>query len=304
VDSKEAMVECLKTKKVDELIPQDYKYIEFSGKERLQFEPSAETTTTGNEFITHNPVVLMKQGKIANKVPLIIGVTINDGAVPPLAAYLAKADYINKVNSEWDTKLPLLLDYKKSASDPAVVSKKIKDYYFEGKDVTQESKFRITDIVADRFFFGPALNFAIQYSAHAPTYTYVITYQGQFSNFQLEGMKKNGTAYYDDLQYEFSTKHYDVPEITKGSPDFDFSNKFVKLWSSFSENGKPTKTWGPTTAWEKFDPAKTPMALYGIDAETKPFVIPEDMLKRHGLWAELRTTVLKSEEEDPAKETF
>lgn len=34
------------------------------------------------------------------------------------------------------------------------------------------------------------------------------------------------------------------PEVKKDSPDFEFSQNFVKLWVSFAQNHKPTYLWG------------------------------------------------------------
>jgi carboxylesterase type B len=305
IESKEALLTCLKGKKTEELVTLYHRWFEIADSEFVRFAPSIEHIPAEKAFLTENPFVSLSEGRI-NKVPWITGVQLYEGATPVTVKIMRDAEKLQRVNDNFNAIASHMLDYDKTATDAKEVSKKLAEYYFPGKlKADEENKGAIGDLTADRCFFRPALVGAILHSRVAPVYTYVISHSAKVSSQDILKFKpKLPGAHGDDVAYEFPWKAYGYPGIDKSSEDFDFSKNLLALFASFAENGKPTKTWGPNKSWDKFDAAKTPVSLYQLDKETSDFVLPEPMVKRHEFWASLFSKELKSELENPPKEAF
>ncbi|CAG7730476.1 unnamed protein product [Allacma fusca] len=303
--SKDELLTCLKGKKTEDLVTLYHRWFEVTDSEFVKFAPSIEHIDADKAFLTENPYVSLSQGKI-NKVPWITGVQLYEGLVPTVMKALRDPEMLEQINTNFPSIASHMLDYDKTATDPAEVSKKLAEYYFPEKlKADQENKLALADLAADRLFFRPALLGAILHSKVAPTYTYVISHSPKSSSQDILKFKpKLPGAHGDEVSCEFPWKVYGYSGIDKDSEDYPFSKNLLALFTSFAENGKPTKTWGPNKNWEKFDPAKSPVSLYQLDKETSDFVLPEPMAKRHEFWATLFSKELKSELENPPKETF
>ena len=132
--------------------------------------------------------------------------------------------------------MPNLVLFNHTATDPEAVAAKIKEFYFEGKPVSKKTRLTFTDLIADRMFFAPALRAATEHAKHAPAFTYVMEKKSAKSMFDIFGLDmKPGSALFDELHHLFPIPAYKFDEITKDSPDYEYSKHLVQLWASFGE---------------------------------------------------------------------
>jgi carboxylesterase type B len=316
-DSSQALVMCLKQKDAKEIVEKMNKVdLNDINAENLAamawFGPTVDKLQEGQTeqdlVIPDHPFNLLATGKIVNKVPLIIGGNEFDGITPITAILLKNPALFEKVDKQWDELAPLLLLYKDSATDKDVVSSKIKQFYFEGKPISNETFVKLSEIFMDRFMGYPVVVTAKLFSKSAPVYLYYFSHTPETSSLKMYGVENQnfGMAHLDDLQFLFKITHDNLPypELTKESKEYQLSHGLVKLLSSFAETGKPTKTWGEGKEWKKNEAGQVDNWYKLGEVTELQSPAPEQFQKRVGFWVELFQKEMANENKNAEIESF
>jgi bile salt-stimulated lipase len=313
IDSSEALVTCLKNKEAKEIFEKmvHLDKMKLNVEEKAWFGPTVDKLIEGQTeddlIIPDNPVKLLKDGKIVNKVPVILGGNEHEGVNPLTAYFLKNETLFERLDKKFNEIAPIAFIYKDTALDKDAVTSKIREYYFGDKAINRETFMNLTNLFMDRFMgFGLVIT-AKLYSKHAPVYLYYFSHKPQTTGLSFFGIEENlGMGHLDDIQYLFkinSTK-FPYPEITKDHAEYDLSKNLVKLLGSFAETGKPTKTYGEGKVWEKIDDGN-PNKWYKLGLQTElrnpP---PEHLAKRVEFWKGLYSEQLAKEKETPIVEPF
>lgn len=251
IDSSSALVSCLKEKDATELLEKmvkiDYKNITTEDLTNMAyFAPTIDKIVTEGQteedlIIPNHPLTLLKEGKIVNKVPLIIGANEQEGINLITAAALKDKAIMEKVEKKWNEDAPLILLYKDTATDKDVVSSKIREFYFGDKPINRETFLNLTDVMMDRFVGYGLVAAAKLYSKEAPVYVYYFSHTPETTTLKFLGVENEnfGMAHLDDVQYLFkiNSEQFPFPEITKESKEYELSKGLVKVLSSFAETG-------------------------------------------------------------------
>jgi len=313
VDSSSALITCLKSKDANEILEKmtklDIKRLNVG--EKAWFGPTVDKMLAGQTesdlIVPDNPIKLLKEGKIVNKVPLILGGNAVEGVQPITAEILKEKSLFEKLDKQWSEIAPTLFIYRDTATDKDEVSKKIRESYFGDKEISEETFPELSNVFMDRFMGFGVVVMAQLYSKHAPVYMYLFAHQPQTTGLKYFGVDKNyGMGHLDELQYLFKVNinKFPYPEITNEHAEVDISKGLVKALGSFAENGKPTKSFGGVPTWEKIDagnPSKW-FIITGKDNALGP--LPDYFNKRVVLWTELYGKELAKEKETPVQDEF
>jgi len=313
VDNSDALVSCLKGKDAKEILEKMTKLDPkaFNVHEFAWFGPVVEKVLEGQTeddlIVSDNPIKLLKEGKIVNKVPMILGGNEQEGINIITAALLKEKPLMDKLDKEWMDLAPNLLVYKDTAKDKDVVSAKIREFYFKDKPISEETFAELCNVFMDRFMGLGIVITSQLYSKSAPVYLYYFSHIPETSGLKFLGVDKSlGMAHLDDLQFLFklNMKKFKFPEITKDSKEYQLSQNLVKLIGSFAENGKPTKVWGEGKEWKRME-AGDPSKWYKIGEETFTHeTAPEQFQARIGFQVELFNKELSKEKETPVGDEF
>lgn len=312
VDTSEALVNCLKAKNVTEIFEKMVKLdkMKLNVEEKAWFGPTVDKLIEGQTeddlVVPDNPVKLLKEGKIINKVPVILGGNEYEGVNPITAYFLKNETLFERLDKKFNEIAPIAFIYKDTAKDKDVVTSKIREFYFGDKAINRETFMNLTNLFMDRYMgFGLVIT-AKLYSKHAPVYMYYFSHKPETTGLKFFGIEENfGMGHLDDVQFLFkinSTK-LAYPEITKDHAEYQLSKNVIKLLGSFAENGKPTKTFGEGKNWDKVDDGN-PNKWYKLGPNTELKPAPEHLTKRIEFWRDLFTEQLAKEKETPIVEPF
>lgn len=326
-DTSANLVMCLKQKDIKDLFE---KYSKFDPRKLdfdslAKFGPSIETKLEGQTdddlFLTDTPYTLLTEGKVSSKVPLIMGNNNKDGLILPSMLILNSTESLEMLDKEWNKYAPGMLNFDKTAKDPAAFAEKVRKLYLGDKPINEETRGEVLKMFTDRYFFAPNRWVGKVYSKQAPTYLYLIDRKPEYSIMNHLGLPTKGLAHLDENQYlwKFDKKASDIqtgkkeiyPEITKEHKEYMFSDGLVKLWTSFAETGKPTKLFGDGKEWKKNEFSEKQKWLKMTDTtklideatlEGTPEI--EEIQKRMDFWTKAIGEDLSPEVEKPALEKF
>ncbi|CAL8080996.1 unnamed protein product [Orchesella dallaii] len=174
----------------------------------------------------------------------------------------------------------------------------------------------MTNLYSDRYFNGCVRDAAVFHAQYAPVHMYYFTYKQNVNyGYILENtpgyapvdielvfgyaklmlyrhvlkweVNDFGVCHTDELQSLFNLNP--LLTIKQNSQRYPFSREMVKLWASFSKNGKPDDfsgvTWDPLKFDKKTNKTVTPLQYLQIGNE--PAMIDEPFTKRLNFWNEL-----------------
>lgn len=177
VKNETELVACLKTIDVSELVKLQ-KNVMDPTNEFLAFVPTLETVKKEDTFLTENPRALYTSGKLANRVPLLLGVTSGEGALRT-ARFDAMPELIPLIDEEWDTIGPKLISMEPFPGQEETLEK-IRQYYFGEHKFTEdlhEFKKNFSKMNSDGLFFQSVRKSAIVHAnLGLPTYLYYYDY--------------------------------------------------------------------------------------------------------------------------------
>ncbi|CAG7820542.1 unnamed protein product, partial [Allacma fusca] len=107
-------------------------------------------------FITEHPYVsLQNKSGIQNNVPVLIGVTENEDIFKRVTYISAHPRVLRKMNLKWKKLFPILFEYNSyyvnfSSSVVNYISKQVRNFYFNGKDIDENNQDVLRRALADR----------------------------------------------------------------------------------------------------------------------------------------------------------
>ncbi|KAK4880590.1 hypothetical protein RN001_008736 [Aquatica leii] len=235
----EALIDCLRKIPANDIVKQDIHFLEWSHFPIAPFQLIIETESN-QAFLAEEPADIIKKD-MAAKVPMMIGITSEDGA-------MFSADiYKNKLEEDLDLRFnvvaPYLLAYEKS-SNKIEISEKVRSFYFGNNRIDDNSKNNVTKMATDAWLYTPVHNSVrlhSQYIRHN-VYYYVFGYRGTQSYsliFSDANDKYNyGVCHGDELFYLFNLKFPPNTEFTED--ELKISNVLGSLWTNFAKTKNPT----------------------------------------------------------------
>ncbi|KAF2904197.1 hypothetical protein ILUMI_01989 [Ignelater luminosus] len=180
------LVKCLKERSARQVIQYSHDS-PIKGFPLTPFSPVVEKPSSG-AFITDYPYNLLKSGDIAD-LPWMTGSTTEEG----ILGILILGFQYDDLNKRWDTVLPYILSYEHTAfdSDKAVVAHKIKEFYLDGKNVTEDNVQSFIKLFGDRGFLLDLEKSARiqQIVIKSLTYAYIYGYKEESAFDELFGIK-------------------------------------------------------------------------------------------------------------------
>ncbi|CAG7827463.1 unnamed protein product [Allacma fusca] len=220
----------------------------------VNFDPVVEPADATEPFQTEDPYIRFKRGDSA-RVPLLTGVMKDEGISIRGYSILSTKAVLDDLNYNWHQAAPFLFMFSHlniSEEKRNSISDSIREFYFQNKKIGPETKQAVYDSMSDLLFGTPVFEHSSFHSKYAPVYHYVMTFQGNFSTFQRASeMSELVVTHGDDEPYLFKL-HPSSPEPENDSDRLRFSQKLVKLWTSFVKTGKPTDLWSYVTTWDTF----------------------------------------------------
>jgi len=245
--------------------------------------------------MTHaNPVnlplifAIIKNEQI-NEVPWIIGVTDEEGLVDA-SKILLNPKLTAEINEDWYRIAPLTFDFRSTALEPDAVSNQVRTFYFGTKEIGNQTRANLTNLYSDRYYCHCSRSAALLHKKRNEgfhIYLYYFTHRSATSHLNLIGIHDQlGVSEGDELQYLFKMRK--LTEIKTNNKHADFSRKFIKLWLSFAQTGKPSETWGGAEWTEiQSEELKGDVSLkyYRIDKNTS--MIEDPFIARMYFWDNL-----------------
>ncbi|ODM96726.1 Esterase FE4 [Orchesella cincta] len=268
-----------------------------------RFLPTAEVASESDDsydpFFASRPQLSLsgKQNVYSSKIPVIIGITADEGATAFAKSVYDNKEKLQQLNSEWNKIAPITFCYEGHFPDNKLseISEKIKNFYFGSNTVALENKQALADLYSDTGFLLPTLSVANEMARDGMSvYPYIFSYWGGSSIRSI--LSPNSADIFpgkaghgDDLQYLFPHPLFGK-EFKKGSEQEDFSKAFVDLWTSFAKNGKPTVKGsnGNTIDWKPIQfQNETVLGLELLEIDLTPSIIKLDLKDRIDFWRNL-----------------
>ncbi|GAB6024655.1 hypothetical protein CHUAL_009795 [Chamberlinius hualienensis] len=232
VNDTKAIVQCLSTKSVEDIVNK-----EFEMRESYFFPigatPSLESKG-GPGFLTEEALTLLKEGRIANRVPLIIGLTAEEGYT---MYYDLKMAIKTKGNAYYEKQFPFHISLHSTIKpDNHEAHKLLAELYYENEDVEDEEVFeRVAAKIFGDAMFGPEISRATELFSQAgiPTYAYIISHPAQQCMPKLYGYPCGKYSTHADdyyLLFLFQNATLETPE------DIEVSKRLTNLWVSFASD--------------------------------------------------------------------
>ncbi|CAG7690771.1 unnamed protein product, partial [Allacma fusca] len=284
-----ALKSCLESKTIKELISnQDKLKTWVIDLERLV--PVVEPEDAIEPFQTEDPYLRIKRGE-GSRVPLITGVTKDEGILLNAYVTLNTKPALEELNSKWYEIAPIIYLYdhlNMTDEERNGISDKIKNFYLGGKPVGPETSQGFIDSESDRNFNFGSWEEASLHSKYAPVYHYSLNFKGNYSNvFQFLGLREVAVSHGHDTQFFYKTPDAPLPE--PGSDRLRFSENVIKLWTSFIKTGVPTDVYPNVHTWENFNPQHPSTLILDLPAENAK----DYKLERMKFWSNLNLRKLE-----------
>ncbi|XP_077284978.1 uncharacterized protein LOC143910401 [Arctopsyche grandis] len=233
IDDSLKMVECLRTKKADEIAAADRLFYEWDFDPIVPYKVVVEPPNE-NEFLSEDPRVLLKEGRFA-QVPTMHGLNENEGAIRT-AGIFGKSELMEEFAEKFDSLAPASFGYQDS-KDPAVITAAIKEFYLNGITINSDTYLNITDIYSDSSFtsgLDESLKLSMPKTSNS-VYMYFFSFKGRHSYSQFFGdpTRNYGACHGDELIYLFSGGLF--PELE--GQEKDVSDSLLSIWTNFARTG-------------------------------------------------------------------
>ncbi|XP_072938579.1 juvenile hormone esterase-like [Epargyreus clarus] len=222
------------------------------------------------KFITEEPTNLIKNGKLAN-VPIMVGYTSAEGIeigkrLAGIAGFLSMKGAV----------VPRELKLKWAPEKILEIDKKIRNYYFQDKEITPAILQEYVNFETDRLFAYNIVRFARYHVKNtSPVYLYKFTAETErnFTKKYYNMQEVAGVCHSDELPYLFNVTCINIP-LTDVSRSIIKS--IVDLWVNFASTGNPTSP-NHEVQWKQF--TNVERNCYVIDYECKcvPNINEENM---------------------------
>jgi carboxylesterase type B len=261
--SSQELAECIKKLDAEDVITASHKHV--SGVfYPIHYAPVVEKETVAKRFLPDHPIVLLETNQIVNRVPVMTGVTSNEGIIWYNRINLDVEFDQNFMDNKFDAFMRLISDF--DGNIPSL-SDVVKGLYLSHVDFNNQSEVRkmISEIAGDATFYAgndETIKLLDRYGL--PVYSFVFAHEGNFSLMDILGGTRDGVCHVDDLFYlfDFLPVKYSLNE-----QDLVTSERMIAMWTNFITKGVPTLevTQETPVMWERYSSKKPNYLL--IDRE-------------------------------------
>lgn len=169
----------------------------------MPFKPVVEKESP-DAIITKKPIDLLKQPNLFD-IPVMVGNTSADGLIMVVNSR-NKREVFDK---DFLRMIPTSVNLTQGSTSAIALAEEIKEFYFKGKNYTEETDQEMGDLMTD-YNFGIGLNLTAElhsrFQKNSPLYYYMFSYSGELNMFkkimQLTHLK--GACHSDDCFYLFA----------------------------------------------------------------------------------------------------
>ncbi|KAK4880599.1 hypothetical protein RN001_008745 [Aquatica leii] len=237
-NSSQFMVDCLLKVSAYKILEKSREFAVFNNNPSILYKPVIEPYSQ-NAFLSEHPENIIKSRKMS-QVPFMTGITKDDGAMKSSALFNSN-HLVEELNLNFDQILPILLHYDNVRFDTNEITSAIRQYYFNGSDVNNDTKTEFTNLVTDFYFLIPQRSISALHAKYStqPVYFYLFGYKGSTSYSKIFGDPNHdyGVCHCDDLLYlvpNSFVNHKPSPE------DIKMTDLMTTLWYNFANTGNPT----------------------------------------------------------------
>nr|XP_023018088.1 venom carboxylesterase-6-like [Leptinotarsa decemlineata] len=242
-DTSENIVKCLKTVPAEQLGESLSGFTEFGWDPILRWSPVIEGDFGQTRFLTDDPAILIKQGKL-QKVPFMTGQT-KDELLASAYAVVKNATLTREINNDFEKIAPIAFLYERNTTRSREVSRAIRKFYLRDMPVNESQLDNLAKLYTDAIM-GLQVNRAAKLVSKygtMPVYYYCFTFQGRYSHFYLPGTNTvpGGVVHHDDLIYMYYIQVL-FPRFGEESPlpEIDMVEKLTTLHANFARTSNPT----------------------------------------------------------------
>ncbi|EDW85860.1 uncharacterized protein Dwil_GK23289 [Drosophila willistoni] len=207
------------------------------------FKPVVEPSHSPDSFIDQDILDLLHQRETLGSLPMIMGYNSGEGMAMVTAAK-KKLDVFEK-----DLARLVPRNLINDPNDPEIVAvtADIRDFYFNGQNVTEDRLDNLVDLFSDYHFtkdMQHAAEIHVACQTQSPLYFYRLDYVGGRNLYKkvFQNDHLRGVAHADDISYIFQMYGDQTPYEPA---DLTVSRNLCNLWANFARYGKPSEDWKP-----------------------------------------------------------
>ncbi|KAK7872488.1 hypothetical protein R5R35_014279 [Gryllus longicercus] len=194
----------------------------------------------------------------APRVPVVFGLTSHEGIL--MLPAVSTPEALEQVDAHFEYAVPFdLVADRSNTARTREVAQTIKDFYFGGEKLCEETLPKYVDLTTDTVFAHAVTQTARAHARlGAPVYLFEFAYVGRLNLLgPLFGSQRvPGACHADELGYLF---HVDrLPAVEPDSPEARVRRRMVRMWVDFAQSGNPTPALDEeiTHKWEQFSEAE------------------------------------------------
>ncbi|EZA54386.1 Esterase FE4 [Ooceraea biroi] len=289
-DSTDAMLDCLKSKPVENFTSTISNFFEWHGNPLLVWLPVVEPEIHGVErFLSEQPNDLIKQGNF-HKVPLIAGITKDEfgGVIVALDQQhkLGNDSILEELNHDWYRLAPITYMYERDTPRSRHISTELRQFYFGNKMLGPDTYDGLAHIIADSaiiYQMHRAVTLFAEYSDH-PVYYYMFSHQGRYGFSMWNETTPYGVVHHDDLQYLFYMS-VQFPLFKNDDPEIPAVELMTSMWFNFVHTGQPVPpALANKVTWNHYVPAADNYLEITKEPKMKNGLYPDRMQKWESLF--------------------
>ncbi|XP_072949547.1 carboxylic ester hydrolase-like [Epargyreus clarus] len=247
------MVDCLRYRPAEVVVNAQIEMFDWKVHLFTPFTPTAEPAGLKDPaFLTQYPYIAVQSGMMA-KLPLITSVTSEEGLYPA-AVYQTDPSILPELESRWEHLASNIFEYNDTLPlhlRPTVAAK-IKQKYFGGKAVSQETFAQLIQALGDRLFVVPVGKLAQLHAVKSgqPTYLYRYSYRAttSLSEYMANNDQDYGTSHADDTM--MILKFLPMKD-EQNAEDKKMTNALMDMLYSYATTGVPKL---PNSQWTPVQP--------------------------------------------------
>lgn len=253
-ETKMKMLHCLKEKDMESLMNTHPNFYDWRHLEQCQEPMTAWSPRVDVEspmpFMPNEPIDVMKQGSFQH-VPWMVGVTDDEGAFK-VSALMADMKAVKEFEDQFEKLGPYMFGFHDGQCEaPKIQAQKIKDYYWSG-ELDENNMRGLINALSDSSYAHPVDTAAKLHAMKSisSVYVYHFGYRGgnSFTKLDINTYPPKvsdrtmdfGVGNGDDLIYLFPVLSGTFRPLPHD--DLVFSQRFIKILTSFASQGKPSLT--------------------------------------------------------------
>lgn len=245
----------------------------------ISFEPCIERDIGEEAFLTEAPVNIISKGKY-QKVPILFGICNMEG--------LVRVNYfemwLEKFNSKFSQYLPSNLKFE-SQEQKEEIAKKVKEFYFGKKTITESNILAYIDYFTDVMFAFPVLRSVKMHleAGHDRIYLYEYSFVDE-DTMPIPYVDVKGAdhiAQTNAVLDGLNATHYDESMASKTYKRM--KARMREMWTNFIVTGKPVPEDSILPKWPPVEKDWSPHMSIGEVIELRGSLLE----KRAKLWDEI-----------------